>query len=114
MKTDAPISYAFRPKVKIPAAQVRHMLKTKTALAKVTSTAARMILTQTISTVLVTLTPLAAIRHPIFKHGRLTPYALRVKAATNAVLTIPMRRTSYVNAYQQMNAVRTTPMIQIP
>ena len=78
-----------------------------------TRTAARVILTQAISTVLVTLTPLAAIRHPSSKHGRLTPYALRVKAATNAVLRIPIRRISYVNAYQQMNAVRATPKKQI-
>jgi hypothetical protein len=114
VKTDALMSYAFRPKVKIPAAQVRHILKTEAADAKVTRHAARMILTQLIRNVFVTLTPLAAMRHPSSKHGSITLNALRVKAATNAVMAITIRRTRDVSANQKMNAVRTTPGKRIP
>lgn len=107
-RTDATMSFAFRPSMKSSAAQVRNILKTQAAHAKTgPNIAARMILTQKMRTVLVTLKKIAAIRHPSSKHGGITPNTvLRVTAATNAVLMIRLTPTSYVIAYQKNNAVR--------
>jgi hypothetical protein len=113
VKTDAPISFAFRSKVKIPAAQVRNILETKAAHAKVTRNAARMILTQAIRNVIATLKPLAAIRHPSIIHGGITPNALRVTAAKNAVLAIIVKPTIIVKTNHKIFAVRVTPMKRI-
>jgi len=105
-RTDATMSFAFQ--MKSSAAQVRNILETQAAHAKtVPNIAARVILTQTMRTVLVTLKKIAAIRHPSSKHGGITPITvLRVTAATNVVLMIRMTPTSYVIAYHKNNAVR--------
>jgi hypothetical protein len=107
-RTDATMSFAFRPWMKSSAAQVRNILETQAAHAKtVPNIAARVILTQTMRTVLVTLKKIAAIRHPSSKHGGITPNTvLRVTAATNAVLMILLTPTNYVIAYHKNNAVR--------
>ena len=89
---------------------MRNILETQAAHAKtVPNIAARVILTQTMRTVLVTLKKIAAIRHPSSKHGGITPNTvLRVTAATNAALMIRLTPTNCVIAYHKNNAVRAT------